>query len=267
MKTKNLAVGILVGVLVVALWWTMLLKPTRAKVAKAKTDAQTQEAKLAPLQAQLAQARRDAAHAAEFKAQLQSLQHALPNTPALAAFIRDANGIASASGVAWQSVTHAAPTPGADGVMSITVGMQVQGTYGQILDYLGRLASMKRLMVVDNLQLSPSTSGAARGRRPGDERIDGAVQRRRPAVGDDLGPHVRDAGRGHRRGGARPARRHRPPPRRPPRPRPRRAARPQQQLGAGTPGVGGYTHGIAAAGAVTSPVSRTSDRSTPCCAS
>jgi Tfp pilus assembly protein PilO len=161
MKTKNLMVSVLVGVLVVALWWTMLLKPTRAKVAKAKTDTQTQEDKLAPLERQLAQARQDASHAAELKAQFQSLQHALPDTPALSAFIRDANSIASASGVQWQSVTHATPAPGGPGgVLSITVGMQVQGTYGQIIDYLGRLASMKRLMVVDNLQLSPSTSTA-----------------------------------------------------------------------------------------------------------
>ena len=161
MKTKNLMVSVLAGVLVVALWWTMLLKPTRAKVAKAKTDTQTQEDKLAPLQRQLAQARQDASHAAEFKSQLESLQHALPDTPALSAFIRDANGIASAAGVQWQSVTHATPAPGGPGgVLSITVGMQVQGTYGQIVDYLGRLASMKRLMVVDNLQLSPSTSAA-----------------------------------------------------------------------------------------------------------
>jgi len=161
MKTKNLMVSVLVGVLVVAVWWTMLLKPTRAKVAKAKTDTQAQEDKLAPLQRQLAQARQDASHAAELKTQLESLQHALPDAPALSAFIRDANGIASASGVQWQSVTHATPAPGGPGgVLSITVGMQVQGTYGQIVDYLSRLASMKRLMVVDNLQLSPSTSTA-----------------------------------------------------------------------------------------------------------
>jgi len=167
MKTKNLAVSILVGFLVLALWWTMLLKPTRAKVAKAKTDAAAQEAKLAPLQTQLNQARTDASHAAEFKAELQSLQLALPNNPALSAFIRDANGIASAAGVQWQSVTHAAPAPGVTGVESITVGLQVQGTYGQILDYLTRLASMKRLLVVDSLQLSPVTSAATAGNAGG----------------------------------------------------------------------------------------------------
>jgi Tfp pilus assembly protein PilO len=160
MKTKNLAVSILVGVLVVALWYMELLKPTRAKVASVKSDTTAQEQKLAPLQRQLSQAQHDAAHAAEFKAQLQSLQLALPNSPALAAFLRDANGIASAAGVTWQSVSHSAPVPGLGGVQSITVGLQVQGTYGQIVDYLSRLASMKRLLVVDSLQLSTSTSGA-----------------------------------------------------------------------------------------------------------
>ena len=161
MKTKNLAVSILVALLVVALWWTMLLKPTRKKVAKVKSDTTTQEAKLAPLQQQLSQAQRDAAHAAEFKAELETLQLALPNSPALAAFIRNANGIASAAGVKWQSVTHATPTPGLDGVQSITVSLQVQGTYGHIIDYLSRLASMKRLLVVDNLQLAASSSSSS----------------------------------------------------------------------------------------------------------
>ena len=125
MKTKNMMVGILAAVLVVALWWTMLLKPTRAKAAKVRADTEIEQSKLEPLQAQLAQAQRDAAHAATFKAQLESLQQAMPDSPALAAFIRNANDISEASGVAWQSVTHGPPTLGADGVNSITLGIQV----------------------------------------------------------------------------------------------------------------------------------------------
>jgi Tfp pilus assembly protein PilO len=162
MKTKNLAVGILVGVLLVALWYTMLLKPTRAKVTDVKAETQVQEDMLAPLQTLLGHARRDAANSAEIMAQLASLQAAMPETPALAAFIRDANSIASDSGVAWQSVTHAAPTPGVGGT-SITVGFQVRGTYGQVVDYLGKLATMKRLLVVDNLQLASGSSSATAG--------------------------------------------------------------------------------------------------------
>jgi hypothetical protein len=43
------------------------------------------------------------------------------------------------------------------------VGIQVRGTYAQVVDYLGRLAAMKRLLIVDNLQLSAGSTGAATG--------------------------------------------------------------------------------------------------------
>lgn len=164
MKTKNMMVSVLAGALILALWYTMLLKPTRAKTAEVRTEVENQKTRLVPLQRQLEKAQRDAAHAAEFKAQLESLQRAMPNSPALAAFIRDANGISDASGVSWQSVTHGPPTPGINGSMAITVGIQVRGTYGQVLDYMSRLAALRRLVVVDSVQLSTAgTSGAAVG--------------------------------------------------------------------------------------------------------
>ena len=92
-------VGILAAVLVVALWYTMVLKPQRAKASKVREDTASQRSTLDPLEAQLAQARRDAADAATFKAQLDSLEQAMPDSPALAAFIRDANQIADETGV------------------------------------------------------------------------------------------------------------------------------------------------------------------------
>jgi Tfp pilus assembly protein PilO len=164
MKTKNLMVGILAAVLVLALWWTMLLKPTRAKAEKVRADTDIEQSKLDPLQAQLTQAQHDAAHAATFKAQLESLQQAMPDSPALAAFIRNANDISQASGVTWQSVTHGPPTVGTDGVNSITLGIQVKGTYAQVMDYLTRLSKLDRLVVVDGVQLATAaTTGASTG--------------------------------------------------------------------------------------------------------
>jgi Tfp pilus assembly protein PilO len=163
MKPKNVAVGILAAVLTTALWYTFLLKPTRSEASKVKVDTAAERAKLQPLQAELAKAKRDAAHAASFKAQLASLQLAMPDSPALAAFIRDANGIADASGVAWQSVSHAAPAPGTAGVMAIAVGITVKGTYPQVMDYLGRLAELQRLVVVDNVQFNVAAAASAGG--------------------------------------------------------------------------------------------------------
>jgi Tfp pilus assembly protein PilO len=161
MKTKNLAVGVLAAVLVTALWYTFVLKPIRAQTKKVKADTASERAKLAPLQAQVAQAQRDASHEAAFKAELLSLQLAMPDSPALAAFIRDANGIASAAGVTWQSVTHATPTAGADGTMSITVGIVIKGSYPAVIDYIGRLATLQRLFIVDNLAFNPATDNTS----------------------------------------------------------------------------------------------------------
>jgi Tfp pilus assembly protein PilO len=167
MKTKNLAVGILAALLVTALWYTFVLKPIRAQTTKVKADTASERAKLAPLQAQVAQAEKDASHEAAFKAELQSLQAAMPDSPALAAFIRDANGIAAASGVSWQSVTHAPPVQGADGVMTITVGITIKGSYAQVMEYLGRLAQLQRLFVVDSVGFNPAADTASGGANSG----------------------------------------------------------------------------------------------------
>ena len=164
MKTKNLAVGALAAVLTLALWWNFLLKPTRAEATKVKADTEVQQAKLQPLQAQLAQAHADETHAGTFKAQLAALQRAVPDSPALAAFIRDANRIAEASNISWQSVTHGSPSPGTAGIASITVGIQIKGSYEQVMDYLGRIAALERLLVLDTVQFtSAGTTGAGGG--------------------------------------------------------------------------------------------------------
>jgi Tfp pilus assembly protein PilO len=161
MKTKNLAVGALAAALVLALWWNFLLKPTQTKAKAVKADTEVQRAKLQPLETQLAQAHAYQAHASEFKAQLAVLQQAVPESPALAAFIRDANAIGEASRISWQSVTHGPPTPADVGTASIAVTVVIAGTYEQTMEYLGRIAALKRLLVIDGVQVSPTATGSA----------------------------------------------------------------------------------------------------------
>lgn len=164
MKTKNLAVGALVGLLTLALWYNFLLKPTNAQASKVKAETETERTKLQPLQAQFAQASIDAAHVGTFKTRLAVLKHAVPESPELANFIRDANSIAVASHLTWQSVTHGPPATGVNGIAAIAVGIQVQGTYQQVLDYLDRIAALKRLVVIDSVQFSAAgTTGAGSG--------------------------------------------------------------------------------------------------------
>ncbi len=167
MKTKNLAVGALVGVLTLALWYNFMLKPSRSEASKVKAEIETERAALAPLQAQLTQAQADAAQEATFKARLAKLQRAVPDSPELANFIRDANETAVASNLEWQSVTHGPPTPDVGGVMSISLGIQVKGTYENALAYLEKMATLKRLVVIDNIQFTAAGTTGAEGQAAG----------------------------------------------------------------------------------------------------
>jgi Tfp pilus assembly protein PilO len=161
MNTKNLGVSALVGLLTLALWYNFLLKPARSDASKVKDETAAERVKLQPLQAQVAQANADKAHAAAVRARLALLQHAIPETPELANFIRDANGVAAASGIDWLSVTHGEPVVGTDGTASIAVGMQIKGTYEQTVDYLTRVAKLSRLLVIDNVQITAAAGGTA----------------------------------------------------------------------------------------------------------
>jgi Tfp pilus assembly protein PilO len=165
MKTKTLAVSAVIGLLMLALGWNFLVKPARSEASKVKAETATERTKLQPLQAQLAQANIDAAHAGTFNTRLAALKRAVPDSPQLADFIRDANAIADASHISWQSVSHGPPTLGTTGVSTIAVGITINGTYEQVLDYLGRIASLQRLVVIDNLTFgaggSPGAGSAA----------------------------------------------------------------------------------------------------------
>ena len=47
---------------------------------------------------------------------------------------------------------------------SITLGIQVKGSYAQMMDYLAKLGELKRLVVVDGVQFSTAAStGASSG--------------------------------------------------------------------------------------------------------
>jgi Tfp pilus assembly protein PilO len=162
-KTKNVAVSALVGLLTLALWYNFFLKPSRSETTKVKAETEVERDKLRPLQAQVAQAKADAADEGTFKARLAKLQRAVPDGPELADFIRDANTAAVASNLVWVSTTHGPPTLGVGGVAAINLGIQVKGTYEATLTYLDKIAALKRLVVIDSVQFSAAASGAEAG--------------------------------------------------------------------------------------------------------
>ncbi|HVJ97102.1 MAG TPA: type 4a pilus biogenesis protein PilO, partial [Acidimicrobiia bacterium] len=148
-KTKNLLVGILVMVLVVALWYKVLYSPAKSSATKANDQAEQVQQQVDVMRTQVASEtakRKEAAAAVPAK----KLQAAVPVNDQLTTFIRKSDALANSSGVAWQSVTPTAPTT--DGSMqTINVAVNVAGGYASVMAYLRGMLGAERILIIDNV--------------------------------------------------------------------------------------------------------------------
>jgi Tfp pilus assembly protein PilO len=153
-------VGALVAAFVLVLWYMMLFSPTSSKASKANkaTAAANEEAQT--LQANI----RKVAPVGngDQKALEAKLEAAIPKSPAEAEFLRQLDTIKAATGVQFQSVAPGPPTP-AGGLTSISVNISVKGSVQQVMSYLGRLETLKRLFVTDTLGVTATSAEASAG--------------------------------------------------------------------------------------------------------
>ena len=159
---RGLLIGLIVGGLaIVLLWYLVLFSPTSKDLDDTKSQVTAAEAQKQDLAATVHRLQGLAKNAPQQQATLRRLNAAVPATPELAAFIIQANQIATESGIDWLAISPAPPAAGASGASVIAVSIQVQGGFFQVLDYLNRLEDLERLVVVDNVNISAGGSATA----------------------------------------------------------------------------------------------------------
>ena len=172
MKSKNLIVGAIAGVLVLALWYVFLLSPINSLKSKAHKATVAAQKDLQAAQAHLSQLHDLQARSKQIDRQVAKLRAAVPVNPAISTFIRQANQIADETQVAWQSVTptqSAAAVGAVLGPTPVGLGIQVKGGVHEVLDYIDHLMALPRVVVIDQIQVTPgsdATGAAAVGGPP-----------------------------------------------------------------------------------------------------
>lgn len=160
---RTVLVGMAAGVVVLLLvWYFALFSPLAKDLGdthkKLTAGRQTRQ----DLRATVARLEELSANAPKQQALLRALNGAVPETPDLAGFILSANEIAAASGIDWLSVSPTPPAASAAGGPStISMTIQIQGGYYQVLDYLNRFEGLGRLVIVDGVNVSAKTASAA----------------------------------------------------------------------------------------------------------
>lgn len=159
-----IAMAVMMAFVVLFGWNSFFLKPKAAakeEVAKELAAARQQEQQL---RRNLADLRKLAADSQAREAELARLGRLIPADPDVAGAIDTLNDVAHQAQVGWSSFVPSPPTPSSGGPSSMSVTMKVSGTFQQIFEYLRRLETLERLVVVDSLQLN--TGAAASGAGP-----------------------------------------------------------------------------------------------------
>ena len=159
-KTLLIAIGAVVGVVV--LWWFLLWSPRQAKVAEARERAEAAETRQADLELRVARLKDLEEDQALKQSQLEELRVAIPDQPNLAQFILDANEAANKAGIEFLTISPQPPTAESaiGGAAPVNLSITVAGGYFQVLDYLNRLDDLRRIVVVDSLNVTPGGTGA-----------------------------------------------------------------------------------------------------------
>jgi Tfp pilus assembly protein PilO len=153
------------GAIVVVYGWNSVFLSSKSK-AKSAVQKEIAAAKTAEqgLRSNLAQLRKLAADTQSREAELARLDRLIPAEADVAGAILTIDATAKEAQVGWSTFTPAPLAAGtAGGPPTLGLTIRVGGTFHQILDYLGRLESLDRLVVVDSLSLTAgsTTDGSA----------------------------------------------------------------------------------------------------------
>jgi Tfp pilus assembly protein PilO len=177
MNRRVMMLGTVAAVAVVVVWWMFVFAPTGKQLSNQHTNLSEAQHQTQQLQAQVKQLKDLQSRSTQTQAQLSHLSAAVPPTADQADFITSLNNTARAAGITWQSVNFSAPGSGPSGpaASSATVGpsataipvqIQIKGGFFQVTDYLNRLETLDRLVVVDGVQIA-SASGGSSGKANG----------------------------------------------------------------------------------------------------
>lgn len=148
-----IAMAVLGGLVLLYGWNSFFLAPrSRAKAKVAKELAAAKQSEL-DLRQSLAQLSKLAANSQAREAELARFATLIPSDPDLAGAILLLNDTARQAGVDWSSFAPATSAAGA-GPVTLSFSIGIGGSFGQIFDYLRRLETLDRLVVVDSVQLN-----------------------------------------------------------------------------------------------------------------
>jgi len=149
-KLAAIAGGVAIAMLVG--WWFLLWSPAGDAVAAADTRFDTANGQTAQLELQRDRLLSIQAELPQLQSRLQTLSAAIPDSAGMSEFLLATSEAEVDSGLDFLTVSATPPQPSPlPGLSRIQVQLTGTGGYFQMLDFINRLQSMHRILVINNL--------------------------------------------------------------------------------------------------------------------
>lgn len=159
---RGLILGLLGALLLTALWWFFLITPRNSSISEAREALQSARNEESLLRTRIAtlEAIRDAE--VEYLAGLGKLETMIPQRPLLEEFIEQVNALADSTGLELRSLSPSIPEAALDGsdLREISVNVQLEGQFFDMVGFLFGLSELDRLVRVDGMSATSSTDEA-----------------------------------------------------------------------------------------------------------
>lgn len=158
MTRTNTLLVLLGTFLIVALWFVFLFRPASEELAQVEVEVQDAQSQQRELQSQLAQLQAVRADVPSIEAQLAAYRTLVTPDPGLPSLLRQLQVAVQDSGMELRAIAPSEPSPIEElpEIQSISVAIEVSGSYFQLVDFLRRMeepALSGRAMLVDGFQV------------------------------------------------------------------------------------------------------------------
>jgi type IV pilus assembly protein PilO len=160
LKSKVILATIGGVVVLLLVWWFAWMTPEASKLSTVQAQEQTYTNTRAELRLELATLKSDKAHVLREIPYLKKIEAAIPSAEDPPGIVDSLNSLARKTDCDLLSVTPA-DTPTASsikGLEAISVSISVSGSHRNIFTFLEDFYSMKRLMTINSISLTPGGS-------------------------------------------------------------------------------------------------------------
>ncbi len=167
---KRIIILSAIGVVMTLIWFFLLFSPTQSSLDKIKAQQSAAVQQHSQLQAQLFQLRQEAKIQQSKRSLLTKMKQAIPTQSHLSQILFSLDSAAKQSGVTLVSVSPSPPTkpaptsslsspsgisslPAGSSLPAIKITLSVSGNYYKVLDFMNRINSLPRIVVISDINL------------------------------------------------------------------------------------------------------------------